>query len=210
MIAFTCPGCGKSFSVKDELAGKQRKCPNCATHLTVPASIPPVASAAVHCPHCRDPLTTSERQDGKCANCNKDLPLALRVHAPQPTANEPLPVATAPTILTELNTRVCEWCSESIATTALKCPRCHTWRKDIKRDRDLMYAWTLAAFLILPLLFLGLNQSWWKPDGFRDGFSWESFFKSPSGLAIVGWLLVTMFMSFVYYFSYNEKTGNQF
>ncbi|MFO0965499.1 MAG: hypothetical protein U0793_07925 [Gemmataceae bacterium] len=51
MIAFKCPGCFRSFSVKDHFAGKRTKCPKCAFPLTVPAG-PAVAEPTL--PH--DPL----------------------------------------------------------------------------------------------------------------------------------------------------------
>lgn len=37
MIAFNCAGCGKSFSVKDEFAGRETRCPKCGATLRVPA-----------------------------------------------------------------------------------------------------------------------------------------------------------------------------
>ncbi len=38
MITFLCSGCGKSLKVKDELAGRKGRCPNCQQPMTVPAS----------------------------------------------------------------------------------------------------------------------------------------------------------------------------
>lgn len=35
-IIVTCPGCRKSFSVKDEFAGRTGPCPNCKTIITIP------------------------------------------------------------------------------------------------------------------------------------------------------------------------------
>lgn len=43
MIAFNCPGCGKSFQVKYEFAGRKTKCPKCGATLLVPALAAPVA-----------------------------------------------------------------------------------------------------------------------------------------------------------------------
>lgn len=37
MISFTCSGCGKSLSVKDEFAGKRGNCPRCKQPVLVPA-----------------------------------------------------------------------------------------------------------------------------------------------------------------------------
>lgn len=39
VIAFTCHGCAKMFSVKDEFAGRQTVCPKCQTVLLVPIRI---------------------------------------------------------------------------------------------------------------------------------------------------------------------------
>jgi WD40 repeat protein/tRNA A-37 threonylcarbamoyl transferase component Bud32 len=41
MIAFSCPGCGKSLKVKDDLAGKKGKCPHCQQPVAVPAGLAP-------------------------------------------------------------------------------------------------------------------------------------------------------------------------
>src|SRR3954470_23201899 len=40
-IAFACTGCGKSFKVKDELAGRKAKC-SCGETVTVPQPAPVV------------------------------------------------------------------------------------------------------------------------------------------------------------------------
>jgi len=37
MINFACSGCGKTFSVKDEFAGRKTKCSKCGVSLRVPA-----------------------------------------------------------------------------------------------------------------------------------------------------------------------------
>ena len=37
MISFSCPHCRKTLRVKDELAGKKGKCPNCAQFVAAPA-----------------------------------------------------------------------------------------------------------------------------------------------------------------------------
>lgn len=47
MIAFSCAGCRKSFSVKDEFAGRNTKCPKCGTSIVVPAAAKPVAAVPV-------------------------------------------------------------------------------------------------------------------------------------------------------------------
>src|SRR5262245_19850167 len=46
-IKFKCPKCGKELTVKDELAGRQGKCPFCKTVVTVPAANRPKPASAV-------------------------------------------------------------------------------------------------------------------------------------------------------------------
>jgi len=41
MIAFSCPSCGESFSVKEEFAGRKTKCRKCSATIRVPATTPP-------------------------------------------------------------------------------------------------------------------------------------------------------------------------
>ena len=36
MISFQCPSCAKKLSVKEELAGKKGKCPQCRSTIVVP------------------------------------------------------------------------------------------------------------------------------------------------------------------------------
>ena len=52
MITFACPGCGKNFQVKAELAGRKTKCPKCGQALLVPTpSVPvPVSTRSVEPP----------------------------------------------------------------------------------------------------------------------------------------------------------------
>lgn len=44
MIVFACPSCAKQFKVPDEMAGRQSRCTQCSTPLTVPASTAAVAA----------------------------------------------------------------------------------------------------------------------------------------------------------------------
>ena len=48
-ISVQCPACGKEMSVRDELAGRLGKCPDCGQPVRIPvpgAAPPPVAAAA--------------------------------------------------------------------------------------------------------------------------------------------------------------------
>src|SRR6476620_9706678 len=47
MITFTCAGCGRSFTVPDEFAGRKAKCKSCGAPVEVPATAAtPVAPSA--------------------------------------------------------------------------------------------------------------------------------------------------------------------
>ncbi len=45
MIRFACPGCAATFSVADEKAGKNGKCPKCNSQFTIPAAEPDIDPA---------------------------------------------------------------------------------------------------------------------------------------------------------------------
>jgi hypothetical protein len=45
-IKFNCPKCGQELNVKDEMAGKQGKCPKCKSTVTVPTPAAPRPAAA--------------------------------------------------------------------------------------------------------------------------------------------------------------------
>lgn len=45
MIEFRCSGCGKAYSVPDNLAGRTARCKQCQTSLVVPSASPTVAPA---------------------------------------------------------------------------------------------------------------------------------------------------------------------
>jgi uncharacterized protein (DUF4415 family) len=50
MICFQCPSCGSTLNAKDELAGRERKCPKCAGRLVVPAVATEIAPLATELP----------------------------------------------------------------------------------------------------------------------------------------------------------------
>src|SRR3954452_12382040 len=46
MIAFSCAGCGKSFEVQDDLAGRRSRCKRCGAVMRIPAPEPVLAPLA--------------------------------------------------------------------------------------------------------------------------------------------------------------------
>ncbi len=68
-MKFNCPACGKHLSVKDELAGKNAKCPKCGESVTIPAAGDAPAPTNA-CPRC-----SSELDAGAvfCVKCGFNL-----------------------------------------------------------------------------------------------------------------------------------------
>jgi len=110
-IKFTCPHCGKHYSVKDQLAGKKAACKDCKKVLTIPAptaapaplDVEALAAAAFtdapapapvedkrtidfECPQCGEPVQQPFELAGKQAPC----PSCRRIiKVPLPVKNEP-------------------------------------------------------------------------------------------------------------------------
>lgn len=108
------------------------------------------------------------------------------------------------------NTRTCEWCAETIAQQALKCPKCSKWRKDIDQDRIKCYMWSCAGpALPVALFFIGLNEGWWTRGGFfNSSFSLGAFLSSASGLLVVAGFALSGWFSYVYYARVSKKIGS--
>lgn len=108
------------------------------------------------------------------------------------------------------NTRVCEWCSESIPQQALRCPRCQKWRKDIDKERVQSYTWAGAAFLPALVFIVGMRNEWWhQTKGFLlYEFSIETFLTSFSGLAVLAGFIVTGCLCLYYYAKVSKKIGS--
>jgi len=77
MIQFACPGCGASYSVGDDKAGKSGKCPKCQAQFRIPDPEPvapsaPVSDAAIEiapCPKCRARLSVPSEDLGAEVEC---------------------------------------------------------------------------------------------------------------------------------------------
>jgi predicted nucleic acid-binding Zn ribbon protein len=106
-------------------------------------------------------------------------------------------------------TRTCEWCAETIPEDALRCPRCQKWRRDIDRERVLMYTFVAAIFIPAFIFGIGLRNQWWHEStgtfGLSSEFSFEAFMNSGSGILIILAGAVLFALSFYYYAKVSTK-----
>lgn len=106
MIRFACPGCGASYSVGDDKAGRSGKCPKCQAQFRIPDAEPaaappppPVSEAAVEiapCPKCRARLSVPSEDLGaevECPYC-QTVYVAKRFDVPSVPPRRPSPPPT--------------------------------------------------------------------------------------------------------------------
>ena len=56
----------------------------------------------------------------------------------------------------QITTRICEWCAESIPASALRCPRCQKWRKDIENDINITRTFAITAASLLTFIAIAM------------------------------------------------------
>ena len=99
MIHFRCARCGQKVIVRDEFAGKQGKCPNCKSLLTIPEApaAPPAPTAApgslvkFFCFRCGQRISARQELGGrkiKCPHCGVVTEVPY-LEAPSPSAEAP-------------------------------------------------------------------------------------------------------------------------
>ena len=94
--------------------------------------------------------------------------------------------------------RLCEWCSTEIPASALKCPNCKSWRKDINNEKIICYSISGFGGLILGW---GLASGAWST--FTRSFSLDTFFSTASG-----WVAVIFIAASIYYYvKVSKKIG---
>lgn len=79
MIAFTCDGCGRSFTVPDSFAGRKAKCKNCGAPVVVPAAADVLAPAmAMAGAGGAEPKTEQPVETGTTPAAPRRIPMRLR------------------------------------------------------------------------------------------------------------------------------------
>jgi DNA-directed RNA polymerase subunit RPC12/RpoP len=121
MIRFVCTLCGEEIDVRDELAGRQIKCPKCNNICLVPDKSPKMK---FHCHSCGQSVRVAQIYAGKkgiCPKCKKliDIP--------------PHPEGTMVAL-------VCTICNEIIHVPEdskehfIKCPKCGSYIEGLSKD----------------------------------------------------------------------------
>jgi len=94
--------------------------------------------------------------------------------------------------------RTCEWCATDIPETALKCPNCKGWRKDIHNERLICYSLSILGGLALGI---GIAAGAWGRFGIA--FSFDVFLSR-----LDGWLVIALLAgSTLYYTKVSKKIG---
>ncbi len=103
MIRFACPGCGATYSVSDEKAGKTGKCPKCQSQFVIPLAEeppPPLPTPSVDatapveiapCPGCQARLSVATADlgvDVECPHCQTIYPAVRPGQQPLPKAEK--------------------------------------------------------------------------------------------------------------------------
>lgn len=73
MIKFSCNNCGHKLGVKDELAGKKGRCPECSSIIVVPEKTLFVSFQCENCGKNISALPTQAGKKGKCPECKAAL-----------------------------------------------------------------------------------------------------------------------------------------
>lgn len=99
MISFSCPQCGKTFAVKDELAGRRGTCKACGSAIQVPGTLggnkPQSVAAAPHSAQSAAPRSAPSRQPPSPPPVQRHAP-PVRVATAIPIATQARPSATPP------------------------------------------------------------------------------------------------------------------
>jgi len=208
----TCPECGRVQDVADNLVGRKVECPHCGASsfagfsaerkVSPPSPVaPPPPQPPQAAPRPEPPVPAPTR---KVAQRSAD---PVEFEPAVPPAHSHSPVRPEWAAILGPN-RTCEWCARSIPENALKCPYCHEMPRHVQRDALTAITWIAAGWLLALVVWaIGLAVGWWREAGrFSDGsynispqlFSWDTFFSSASGLAVIAWLLASTVVGLFY------------
>jgi len=223
MLNVECPSCKKTHKALEALAGKAVRCKYCHAFFVVQSK----ASAT-------RPLSPSQSQQSRRnlepqpssivqqftnnplvdVTSNKLDPLRVigtggaGTQLPSTSGMRPLGQKEVDMAETPQQGRVCESCAQTIPVQALKCPHCQEWRNDIQYDRSMKYGWMILGPLGgLAWFIFGVRQKWWlENEIFFYKWSWQKFFYSASGLALIAWGVIAFILTMYYSNRYNKKT----
>ena len=121
MIRFVCTLCGEEIDVRDQLSGRQIKCPKCNCVRLVPDKSPKIK---FHCKSCGQRIRAAQihaGKKGKCPKCKKLIVI--------PSHQEGSTV-----------TLVCPICNETIHVPEgsrkefIECPKCSSYVEGLSKD----------------------------------------------------------------------------
>lgn len=192
MIDFKCPKCHEMMSVPDSLAGHSETCPSCGHVVIVPQPTPPAVQPAATAPQAVAPRPAN----------------VTTVNVEGTKATSGVGIAAQDT-----QTRVCEWCGESLAEKAIKCPHCHKLRKDIDRDRMHAYILLPASVLLFAIAASLLNKGWNAYSFFSGEAPWHEKVRVPpplphEGFSSVMEALARIVPEYRYHFSIQKFLGS--
>ncbi len=186
-INFDCPACGHNLAVDEKGAGMTVPCPECSKPIQIP--VPPKATPsalAVACPKCNQILKVSSSMVGQLIDCPKcgqpfEVPYSKQPAPKKPFTPPPLqqtgpyslpeaisparqqpPLhsrARAPNQPSVSQTTTCQFCGETILSSALKCKHCGEWLSDSARQQHARSNKTQGGFWLYAILALPISTA---------------------------------------------------
>jgi hypothetical protein len=139
-----CPHCNRVLNVTEKAYGKTLPCSGCNQPVAIPQPFNSIIS--------QNPTQSNESP----AHISQDKATAKAASTPPLKENMSQAASEVP------QTRICEWCAESISIKALKCPRCTKWRKDIEEDRrdyiTAIVSTILIGILLVAAVFISVSN----------------------------------------------------
>jgi len=145
-ISFTCAQCGAALKVDRDKAGRSGRCPRCGASIRVPEAQsesparqeadPSTQSDEKPCPYCGETIKATATV---CRFCRMNLETGKPVDSP----------AAPPPLASREEGIPCAACHSAMPKEALKCPKCGTWRREVRKLRDTETVSLIAGILCL-------------------------------------------------------------